>query len=99
MERYPEIRRILSIAFSIETGLSDDAASAMLRRALQSSEWRRRFEAELIDAFSSSQTNWSELLFNDDYEVLEADTENQARAHAAALLWKLAFPHTPVPSM
>ena len=99
MERYPEIRRILSIAFSIETGLSDDAASAMLLRALQSPEWRRRIATELTDAFSSSRTNWSELLFNDDYEVLEADTEDEARAHAVELLWKPVFPDTPVPSI
>ena len=98
MTDFPEIRRILGAAFSIGTGLSDDASTALLKRALENKEWRERFlENELIQAFSASTTRWADLLFNDQYEVFESETEEEAREFASKILWEPTFCHEPVP--
>jgi hypothetical protein len=96
---YPKIRNILSAVFSISTGLSDDAQSAMLRRSLSNPEWRTSFQKELQAAATNPQTSWVELLSNEKYEVVDADSEEEARAIAMSLLWSTTFPDDPIPQL
>jgi hypothetical protein len=97
MSNYPTLRDILGAAFAIGIGLSDAAQRRFLERALSSGEWRARFDGELLDALSNDQTSWRELLSNDAYEVVEAESEAEARAIAISLLWDATFPGKPVP--
>ena len=92
VQSYPEIRTALSTAFSIQTGLSDANAFGLFRRMLENRGWRERFERELLEAFSSPETPWRELLQNDSYEVTEPDSEEEARDLLAELLWRPTFP-------
>ncbi|MEM7232321.1 MAG: hypothetical protein AAF517_09115 [Planctomycetota bacterium] len=80
---YPAIREILSAVFSVQTGLSDDAALAMYRRARESDQG---LELELENVFKDGEVSWREMLFNSEYEVYETDSENEARAVAMELL-------------
>jgi hypothetical protein len=98
MTEFPEIEGILSAAFSIETGLSDHAATGLLRRALESQEWRNRFQAELIRAFSTPGTPWKTLLSNDRYEVFDPGTDAEARDFIANTLWEPTFPGRAAPA-
>jgi hypothetical protein len=92
MPLYPEIRRALGIAFSTQTGLDDESAARLFRRMLEERDCRTRFERELLQAFSSPDTPWRELVQNDRYEVDEPDSEDEARVLVAKLLWELTFP-------
>ena len=98
MTEFPEIEGILSAAFSIDTGLSDHAATELLRRALQSQEWKDRFQAELIRAFSAPGTPWRTLLSNDRYEVFDAGTDAEARDFIVKTLWEPTFPGKAAPA-
>ncbi len=97
MNDFPEIKYVLSAIFSIQTGLSEDSAKAMFRRALENRDWRLRLERELIDAFSSTHTSWKMLLCNDQYEVFEPESDTEARSYLASILWEPVFPDTLIP--
>lgn len=96
MEEYPEIRYVLR-AFSVGVGLSDNAERDLLRRMLANDSWRPKFETELARAFASASTSWRELLFNEAYEVVETDSEGEARQIASELLWNETFPTRQLP--
>ena len=69
---------------SVDVGLSDDAKRQMLEKSLANEHWRFFFERELFKAFSDNTTSWSELLFNDIYEVR---TSNGRRAGRSCDRW------------
>lgn len=85
MSDYPAIRNILSSAFSVQTGLNDDAARAMYQRAFAANPGLR---AEVQQVFVDEDVNWCELLFNREYEVYEADSEAEAKEVARGFLLK-----------
>jgi hypothetical protein len=97
MSDYPKLQSILGAAFSVSTGLSDDAQRQMLERSLQNTEWRAAFQKELLTAMTDRQTSWMDLLSNDKYEVCDADSEAEARNIAISLLWEPTFPTQSVP--
>lgn len=98
MREYPEIRYVLKTIFAVDVGLSEQASEALFRRALSNENWRRIFEKELEIAFADPEVSWSELLFNDQYEVYQADSEDEARELAISLLWSPTFPGRPTPA-
>lgn len=85
--------------FSVGLGLSDDAARELLEHALKNKSWRSRLEEELLAAFTDASTTWGELLCNDEYEVVEVDSDEEARQAAAEMLWTVAFPNRPLPAL
>lgn len=97
MTRHHIIRNVLSTMYSTQSDRSWQEGEAALARSLRNPEWRSRLEAELVAAFSDPSTPWPELLFNDEYEVAETDTPDEARAFAAKLLWAPTFPNRPLP--
>ena len=99
MPEYPKLRNILGAVFSIDTGLSDTAQTAMLQRSLQNPEWRAAFQQELHSAAADPQTSWLELLSNDKYEVTDAESELEAREIAMSLLWQTTFTDQPIPQI
>lgn len=83
MNNYPAIRNILSSVFSVQTGLDDDAAAAAYHRALR---FDPQLSGEIGDVFADDNVNWSNMLFNEEYEVYEAESEADARTFAIELL-------------
>lgn len=82
-EQLPSLRNVLSSVFSVQTGLSDESAKAMFLRAVSADPILMK---EIVGAFDSEATDWKELLFNDEYEVYEAETSDEARELARELL-------------
>ena len=98
MTKFKTIQNALASMYSIQSDRSWDEGKAAMALSLRNPEWRSRFEAELVSAFSDASTPWSELLFNDDYEVAETDSEDEAREFAASILWEPTFPGRPLPT-
>jgi hypothetical protein len=96
---YPKICQILGTVFAVDVGLSEDAKRQTLEGSLANEHWRFFFEGELKKAFSDPTASWSEMLFNDIYEVYRADSEKNARKIAASLLWEPTFPGKSVPEL
>jgi hypothetical protein len=90
MNDFPKLRQFLRI-FAIDIGLSRDAAIRVLLDSVSDPECRIAFQEELRRAFLSSDIRWTELLFNDEYEVEEMDTEHEARDWAKRHLWNPVF--------
>lgn len=80
---YSRIRNALSAVFSIQTGLDDQAAAEMYKRSIERNIDLRE---EVRQAFNDPSVSWRSLLFNDEYEVIEIDTEQEARQRAMSLL-------------
>jgi len=83
MKEYPALRNILSSLFSVQTGLDDESARLAFLRAIESDQ---ELESEISSALIDAGIRWKEMLFNEEYEVFEAETENEARAYAAEIL-------------
>ena len=43
-------------------------------------------KADVVGVFSDSSASWRELLFNDEYEVHEAESEEDAKAFTKEIL-------------
>lgn len=97
IDKYPLMSEMLSTLYSTDTGLERDAAKAMLQRTLND-VFRSRIEPELQSAFVDETPSWRELLWNDEYEVYAAASEEEARLVVKELLWDVVFPDTPLPS-
>ncbi len=97
MSTHQRIRKILGAAFSADVGLSNAAQREILLRALDNHDWRVAFQNELLEAFSSAETSWIELLSNDEYEVIDSESEDEARTIAASMLWEPTFPGEHLP--
>lgn len=91
MKDFPNIAHMLRTAYNAEDGLSEDASIRLYQRAAAGGDKRAQLEAELRAAFSRTDVSWRELLCNDDYEVADVETEEEARAHARRILWEPLF--------
>jgi hypothetical protein len=91
MSDFPQVSRVLKTFFNTEDGLSEDVAIRMYQRANASSANREAYEAELIEAFANGQVSWKNLLLNDDFEVFDAASEDEAREYARKILWVPIF--------
>lgn len=72
--------------FNVDSGLSEDAAINVYRRSAQSSGKLEALREELDFALSDPSVSWKALLANSDYEVFDAETEQQAKAYAIRIL-------------
>lgn len=91
MSDFPQIHRVLKTFFNAEDGLSEDAAIRMYQRATALSANRDAMESELSRAFKDGYVSWKKLLLNDDYEVFDASSEDEAREYARRILWAPIF--------
>ena len=91
MSDFPQISRVLKTYFNVEDGLSEDVAIRMYQRASNSTANRDALKEELARAFGDTHVSWKNILLNDDYEVLDAQSEDEARAYAHRILWKPIF--------
>ena len=89
MSHYPAINNILKSLFSVEVGLKDATATAMLNDPV----YREIIEGELIALFADDALSWIEFLDNDEYSVYAADDEADAKEYFKSLIWDRVFVH------
>ncbi|MCQ9379745.1 hypothetical protein [Methyloversatilis sp. XJ19-49] len=77
---------MLKTIFNVDSGLSEDAAINVYRRSAQSSGKLEALREELDYALSDPSVSWKALLANSDYEVFDAETEQQAKSYAIRIL-------------
>jgi hypothetical protein len=83
---YPNIVHMLNAVFNINASLSDEASKSLYVRSAIASGKVLALKRELAAAFTDASICWQQLLFNDEYEVFAADTEEEARAYAYRIL-------------
>lgn len=91
MTDFPTITHMLRTAYNAEDGLSEDASIRLYQRAYAAGDNRAKLVAELREAFSRSDVSWRQMLCNDDFEVVDLETEEEAREHACRILWEPIF--------
>jgi hypothetical protein len=90
MNRFPTIAHKLKTIFNVNHGLSEDVAIRLYKQAAASANGEM-LRNELREAFSDPQFSWKQMLRNPECEVLDADTEEEARAYARRILWAPLF--------
>jgi|JPYU01.1.fsa_nt_gi hypothetical protein len=88
MNRFENVVHMLRTVFNVDSGLSEDAAIKIYRRAAQSSGKLESLREELRQGFGDPEVSWRRLLSNEDYEVFDAETEDEARSYALRVLWE-----------
>jgi hypothetical protein len=88
MITYPNIIHCLRTLFNAEDGLSEDAAQGLYMRSIESSGRKAALVQELKAALVDQSFSWKSALFNDEYEVFDAASEEEARDYARNLLWE-----------
>lgn len=91
MTEFPTIAHMLRTAYNAQDGLSEDVSIRLYQRIATCSENRAKLEAELRAAFSRDGLSWRQMLCNDEYEVVDLETEDEARSHALRILWEPIF--------
>jgi hypothetical protein len=60
-------------------------------QAVESSSALQHFHEELRSAFEDPALSWKDMLLNAEYEVFDAQTEDEAREYARRILWAPLF--------
>ena len=82
---------MLRTAYNAEDGLNEDVSIRLYQRAAISGGDFEKLEAELRVAFSCGDFPWQKMLCNDEYEVIDCETEDEACKNARRLLWEPLF--------
>lgn len=82
---------MLCTVHNAEDGLSEHVSIRPYQRLSATSDTRMQLEAELRSAFASDGFSWRHMLCNDDFEVADLETEDEAREYAYKILWKPFF--------
>lgn len=77
---------MLKTVFNVDSGLSEEDAINIYRRSALSSGKLEVLLEELSYALSDPSISWKALLANTDYEVFDAETEQQAKSYAIRIL-------------
>lgn len=98
MSNYFYIRKTLAGIFANDIALPREAQQDMLDRSLVHPEWREAFRDELRKAVVDRTTPWLELFANENYEVGDASSNEDAKNQILTLLWQKVCPDEPVPN-
>ena len=83
---YEYINHILANYLNTGVGYSEDEAIFILRRDLENSpELAKGVMADLEKAFGDRNYSWKEALA--EYDVISADSEEEAHGYAKRILW------------
>lgn len=86
--KYENIRHMLKTVFVVDFGLPEDVSISIYVESLKSSGKKEEMKNELAEAFGDKNISWRNMLVNDEYEVLEFETEEEARAYVKRVLWE-----------
>ena len=87
MKKYPAIAQVLQTFFNAEDGLSEDVAIRLYVGSVPSGPKIDVVKQELRQAFKDNKLSWKEMLLNDEYEVYDAVSEDEAKQFALRILW------------
>ena len=83
---YEYINHVFANYLNTCIGYSEDEAISILQRDLENSpELAKGVTEDLEKAFSDSDYSWREVMAK--YDVIYADTEEEAHAYAKKILW------------
>ncbi|NVJ62212.1 MAG: hypothetical protein HWE27_17630 [Gammaproteobacteria bacterium] len=85
--KYENIVHMLKTVFVADFSFPEDMAINLYTESLTNSNKFDEMKEELREAFSDETLSWQKMLFNDEYEVIDFDTEEEARAYAKRVLW------------
>ncbi|MEL4168389.1 hypothetical protein [Pseudomonas sp. ZS001] len=85
--KYENIRHMLRTVFSSDFSFSEDMAISIYVRSIESSGKRSEIRQELLEAFNDETLSWRDILVNDEYEVLDFESEEDAKAYVRRVLW------------
>jgi hypothetical protein len=88
---FPTIVHMLRTAYNAEDGLGEDVAIRLYQRAAAAGNNRANLQTELQTALSRNDVSWRQLLCNDEYEVVDLGSEEEARQYARRILWEPLF--------
>jgi hypothetical protein len=91
MTEYQKIKHILGTVFNAENDQSREESIALYRRTYGTPGQVETVKSELIAAFSDQRISWRSFLQNEQYEVMDFDSESEARSYALELLWNSLF--------
>lgn len=85
--KYENIRHMLRTIFVTDFSLPEDAAINIYVSGLKVSGKEEVMKHELSETFGDGTISWWAMLNNDEYEVLDFETEEEARAYVKRILW------------
>ncbi|MGR4037948.1 MULTISPECIES: hypothetical protein [unclassified Pseudomonas] len=85
--KYVNLSYFLKTVFSADFGFSEAMAIDLYKEAVDNAGKRGELKKELLEAFEDESVSWKEMLLNDEYEVMDLDSEDEARAYAKRVLW------------
>lgn len=85
--KYENIVHMLKTVFAADFSFPEDMAISLYTESLRKSNKLDEMKDELEEAFSDETLSWKEMLLNDEYEVMDCDTEEEATAYARRVLW------------
>lgn len=86
--KYENIRHMLKTVFVVGFSLPENVSINICVESLKSSGKKEEMKNELAEAFEDKNISWRNMLVNDEYEVLEFETEEEARAYVKRVLWE-----------
>jgi hypothetical protein len=86
MVQLARISHVLKTVYNAEDGLPLDASKRLYVRLVRNSSAFIGLQAEIEQAISDPNVSWRSLLCNAEYEVYDAETEDEARHFAQQLL-------------
>ena len=86
MIKYPLISHALRTCFNVEDGLSLDAGIRLYVRNAVSTGRVEEYLKEVDAAMADAAVDWKSVLLNDEYEVYDADTPDEAKQYAQQIL-------------
>jgi hypothetical protein len=91
MNEFPTIVHMLRTIYNAADGLSEEVSMRLYQRAASAGDNRKKLQVEMQVACSRPDFSWRHLLFNDDYEVADFETEAEAHEYARKILWEPLF--------
>lgn len=88
MPKIQNVKHVLKTLFNVDSGMSECDAIAIYKRSVLTSGKLECIRDELEAALREPAFSWVGLLANDEYEVFDAATEEQAKAYAMKILWE-----------
>lgn len=84
---YPVIEQVLGAVFDVDYGFSERVAAGLYLRAVVNRADTEGTKRELRSAFADPTFSWKNMLANDEREVCDIDSEEEAREYALKMLW------------
>ena len=84
---YPAIDQILGAVFDLDHGFSERVTADLYIRSVVNRVDTEEIKRELRSAFSDPKFSWKNMLSNDDREVYDTNSEEDAREYALKILW------------